>query len=358
MAARLCARHLLSTWLYRRAAQSQGRHYRAALCSELKRPLVIEEVASRPVGPQEVRVDVHFCGINFADILVCRGQYQEKPPLPFTPEMCVLECGPSTCVLSLQGDRVIGVCPKLNAMAEECVIDQKTLWRIPESVSLQDAAVLPVSYGTAILALEHRAGTQPGETVLVTAASGATGLAVIDVATNVLRAKVIAAAGSDEKCKLAMERGAQFSVNYSQGSLKEAVKKLVGSGGVNVAIDMVGGDVFLESLSSLAWEGRIVVLGFAGGKIASLPTNLLLLKNISAVGLFWGRYQQQDFALFSKSMSSALQYCQQGLIHPHVGAVFKLDKTHSDAPYSPVMGQDTLPSGNTLSAIPITDLDT
>ncbi|XP_049991331.1 quinone oxidoreductase-like protein 2 isoform X1 [Alexandromys fortis] len=331
MAARLCAQHLLSTWLYRRAAQSQGRHYRAALCSELKRPLVIEEVASRPVGPQEVRVDVHFCGINFADILVCRGQYQEKPPLPFTPGMeisgTVLETGKGVTTVN-KGDRVIGVCPNLNAMAEECVIDQKTLWRIPESVSLQDAAVLPVSYGTAILALEHRAGTQPGETVLVTAASGATGLAVIDVATNVLRAKVIAAAGSDEKCKLAMERGAQFSVNYSQGSLKEAVKKLVGSGGVNVAIDMVGGDVFLESLSSLAWEGRIVVLGFAGGKIASLPTNLLLLKNISAVGLFWGRYQQQDFALFSKSMSSALQYCQQGLIHPHVGAVFKLEKVN------------------------------
>ncbi|XP_026643430.1 quinone oxidoreductase-like protein 2 isoform X2 [Microtus ochrogaster] len=267
MAARLCARHLLSTWLYRRAAQSQGRHYRAALCSELKRPLVIEEVASRPVGPQEVRVDVHFCGINFADILVCRGQYQEKPPLPFTPGMefsgTVLETGKDVSTVN-KGDRVIGVCPKLNAMAEECVIDQK----------------------------------------------------------------VIAAAGSDEKCKLAMERGAQFSVNYSQGSLKEAVKKLVGSGGVNVAIDMVGGDVFLESLSSLAWEGRIVVLGFAGGKIASLPTNLLLLKNISAVGLFWGRYQQQDFALFSKSMSSALQYCQQGLIHPHVGAVFKLDKVN------------------------------
>lgn len=160
----------------------------------------------------------------------------------------------------------------------------------------------------------------------MTAAAGATGLAVIDVATNVLQAKVIAAAGSDEKCKLAVQRGAQSSVNYSQGSLKEAVKKLVGSSGVNVAIDMVGGDVFLESVRSLAWEGRIVVLGFAGGNIASLPSNLLLLKNISAMGLYWGRYQHQDFALFSKSLSSALQYCQQGLIHPHTGAVFKLEK--------------------------------
>lgn len=236
----------------------------------------------------------------------------------------VLETGTDVSTVK-KGDRVIGVSSKFHAMAEQCITDQKTLWRIPENVSLQDAAVLPVSYGTAILAVDHRARIQPGETVLVTAAAGATGLAVIDVATNVFHAKVIAAAGSDEKCKLAMQRGAQSSVNYSQGSLKDAVKKLAGSG-VNVAIDMVGGDVFLESLRSLAWEGRIVVLGFAGGNIASVPSNLLLLKNISAMGLYWGRYQHQDFALFSKSMSMALQYCQQGLIHPYTGAVFKLEK--------------------------------
>nr|XP_042114316.1 quinone oxidoreductase-like protein 2 isoform X4 [Peromyscus maniculatus bairdii] len=164
MAARLCARHLPPVWLCRRAAQGQGRHYRAALCAELKHPLITEEVASRPVGPQEVRVDVHFCGINFADILVCRGQYQEKPPLPFIPGIefsgAVLETGTDVSTVK-KGDRVIGV-SNFNAMAEECITDQKTLWRIPENVSLQDAAVLPVSYGTAILALEHRARAQPG----------------------------------------------------------------------------------------------------------------------------------------------------------------------------------------------------
>ncbi|XP_048212962.1 quinone oxidoreductase-like protein 2 isoform X3 [Perognathus longimembris pacificus] len=237
-------------WLCRRPGQGHGRHYRAALCTELKQPLAIKEVAPRPVQPHEVRVDVHFCGVNFADILVCRGQYQERPHLPFIPGVefsgTVLETGTDVSTVK-KGDRVVGV-SGFNGMAEECIIDQKTLWQVPEKVSLQEAAVLPVSYGTAILALEHRAHTQPGDTVLVTAAAGATGLAVIDVATNVLQAKVIAAAGSDEKCKLVMKRGAQYSVNYSQESLKDAVKNLVGSGGVNVAIDMVGGDVFLESL--------------------------------------------------------------------------------------------------------------
>ncbi|XP_047561188.1 quinone oxidoreductase-like protein 2 isoform X1 [Lutra lutra] len=332
MAAVARGRWLPRAWLCRRAGPGCGRHYRAALCAELKQPLAIKEVASRPVRPHEVRVDVHFCGVNFADILVCRGQYQEKPQLPFTPGMefsgTVLETGTDVSIVK-EGDRVIGV-SGFNGMAEECVIDQKALWQIPERVPLREAAALPVSYGTAVLALEHRARTRPGETVLVTAAAGATGLAVIDVATNVLQAQVfvIAAAGSDEKCKLAMQKGAQSTVNYSQGSLKEAVRKLVGSAGVNVAIDTVGGDVFLEALRSLAWEGRIVVVGFAGGNIASVPANLLLLKNISAMGLYWGRYKEQSFPVFSRTLSSALQYCQQGRIQPHIGAVFKLEEVN------------------------------
>uniref|UniRef100_A0A8D1EG45 Enoyl reductase (ER) domain-containing protein n=1 Tax=Sus scrofa TaxID=9823 RepID=A0A8D1EG45_PIG len=323
-------RYLSRSWLCRRAWPGCSRHYRAVLCSELKQPLAIEEVAPRPVGPHEVRVDVHFSGVNFADILVCRGQYQEKPRLPFIPGVefsgIVLETGRDVHTVK-EGDRVIGL-RRLNCMAGECIIDHKALWQIPEGISLREAAVLPASYSTAILALEHRARTQPGETVLVTAAAGATGLAVIDVVTNVLQAKVIAAAGSEEKCKLAMQKGAQFSVNYSQGSLKEALGKLVGSRGVDVAIDTVGGDVFLEALRSLAWEGRIVVVGFAGGTIASVPANLLLLKNISAMGIFGVRYQGQNFPVFSRALSSAIQYCLEGRIHPYIGAVFKLEEVN------------------------------
>ncbi|XP_058555966.1 quinone oxidoreductase-like protein 2 isoform X6 [Neofelis nebulosa] len=242
MAAVAWGRCLPRVWLRRRAGPGCGRHYRAALCAELKQPLAIEEVASRPVRPHEVRVDVHFCGVNFADILVCRGQYQEKPQLPFTPGMefsgTVLETGTDVSTVK-EGDRVIGV-SGFNGMAEECIIDHKTLWQIPEGVPLREAATLPVSYVTAILALEHRACTRPG----------------------------------------------------------------------------------------LAWEGRIVVVGFAGGTIASVPANLLLLKNVSAMGLYWGRYKEQNFPVFSRILSSALQYCQQGRIQPHIGAVFKLEEVN------------------------------
>ncbi|XP_053893080.1 quinone oxidoreductase-like protein 2 isoform X2 [Malaclemys terrapin pileata] len=304
------------------------RNYRAVLCTELTKPLIIRNLPSPSLQPHEVRVGVHYCGVNFADILACKGLYQEKHCLPFTPGMefsgMVMETGAKVSTVQA-GDRVIGV-TGTSAMAEECVTDQKMLWPIPEGVSYEEAAALPVSYSTAILALEHRARTQPGEMVLVTAAAGATGLAAIDVAANVLKAKVIAAAGSDHKCNLALQKGAAHSVNYTQGSLKEEVKKLTDNRGVNVVLDAVGGDIFKEALHSLAWEGRIVVVGFAGGAIPSVPANLLLLKNVSALGVFWGRYREEDFPVFSSSLSSALWYCQERQIQPHVGAVFNLEE--------------------------------
>ncbi|XP_060088467.1 quinone oxidoreductase-like protein 2 [Heteronotia binoei] len=306
------------------------RAYRAALCTELTKPLVIRDVPSSSLQPHEVRVRVRCCGVNFADILACQGLYQEKHSLPFTPGMefsgDVIECGVDVSSVK-EGDRVIGVA-NTKALAEEYVADQKLLWTIPQGVPYEEAATLPVSYGTAILALEHRACTRAGETVLVTAAAGATGLATVDVASNVLKAKVIAAAGNDTKCKLALQKGAVHSVNYSQTVLREEVKKLTADKGVDVAIETIGGDIFKEALHSLAWEGRIVVVGFAGGMIPSIPANLLLLKNISALGLYWGRYRNQDFPVFSSALSSALQYCQEKRIHPHIGAVFKLEEVN------------------------------
>ncbi|XP_066482151.1 quinone oxidoreductase-like protein 2 [Tiliqua scincoides] len=306
------------------------RTYRAALCTELTKPLILRDIPSPSLKRDEVRVHVHCCGVNFADILACQGLYQEKHSLPFTPGMefsgDVMETGVAVSSVK-KGDRVIGVA-NTKALAEEYIADQKLLWAIPQGVSYEDAAALPVSYGTAILALQHRAQTQLGETVLVTAAAGATGLAIVDVATNVLKAKVIAAAGTHKKCNLALEKGAFQSVNYSWADLREEVKKLTTNKGVNVVIDAVGGDIFKAALHSLTWEGRIVVVGFAGGTIPSIPANLLLLKNISAMGLYWGRYRDQDFPVFSSALSSALQYCHEGRIQPHIGAVFRLEEVN------------------------------
>ncbi|XP_036410603.1 quinone oxidoreductase-like protein 2 [Megalops cyprinoides] len=315
-------------------SSQERRGYRAATCTELKKPLILKDIAASELKPSEVRVEVHFCGVNFADILVCQGLYQEKPPLPFTPGMefsgCVMETGLE--VTSVQkGDRVIGMGGK--AMAEECVVDQKLLWKIPDELSYEEAAALPASYGTAILGLRHRARTQPGETVLVTAAAGAAGLAAVDIASHVLKAQVIAAAGSDRKCALAVQKGASASINYTTSNLKDELKKVTNKKGVNVVFDAVGGDVFKNALSCLSWEGRIVVVGFAGGNIPAIPANLLLVKNIAAMGVFWGRYRDEDFPVFSESISDAIRYCQAGMIKPHIGAKFKLHQVNEAFQY-------------------------
>ncbi|XP_069497258.1 quinone oxidoreductase-like protein 2 [Ambystoma mexicanum] len=314
---------------------STRRAYRAALCTELKKPLVIADVPSRELQPHEVRVGVHCAGVNFADTLVCQGLYQERCDLPFTPGMelsgRVLEVGTGVTAVR-EGDRVLSA-SFMGSMAEECIVQQQLLWPLPEGVTYAQAASLPVSYSTAIMALVHRAKTRPGETVLVTAAAGATGLATVDLASNILQAKVIAAAGSDEKCQLALKMGAASALNYTQCSLKEELKRLTDGQGVDVVIDVVGGDIFKEAFSSLKWEGRIVVVGFAGGNIASIPANHLLLKNVSALGVYWGRYSKVDFPVFSWSVSSVIQHCQEQRIRPHVGAVFKLDEVNQALAY-------------------------
>uniref|UniRef100_UPI00398E9B7B quinone oxidoreductase-like protein 2 n=1 Tax=Pristiophorus japonicus TaxID=55135 RepID=UPI00398E9B7B len=313
-----------------RSATDSGCSYQAALCTELKKPLEVQQLPSVALNPTEVRVEVHCCGVNFADILICQGMYQERPPLPFTPGMefagCVMEVGPNVTAIR-KGDRVVGV-SSTGAMAEQCIVDHKMLWPIGEAISYEVAAALPVSYGTAILALQHRAKTRPGETILVTAAAGAAGLAAVDIASHILNAKVIAAAGTEEKCKLAVQRGAVAGINYTTKSVKEEVKRLTANKGLNVVFDAVGGDIFKEAFSSLTWEGRIVVVGFTGRSIPTVPANLLLLKNVAAMGVYWGRYQHQDFPVFSRSIMSAIQYCQEGRIKPHVGSVYKLQQVN------------------------------
>ncbi|XP_060686070.1 tRNA modification GTPase GTPBP3, mitochondrial isoform X1 [Hemiscyllium ocellatum] len=320
---------------YMSSAKDSGLSYQAAVCTELKKPLVIQKLPLLPLKSTEVRVDVHYCGVNFADFLVCRGLYQEQPLVPFTPGMeftgSVLEVGPNVTAIR-QGDRVIGV-SYFGAMAEQCVVDHTMLWPIGEEVPYEVAATLPVSYGTVILALQHRAKTRPGETVLVTAAAGAAGLAAVDFASHILNTKVIAAAGTDEKCELAVQKGAVASINYTTKNVKEEVKKLTANKGVNVVFDAVGGDIFKDAFSSLAWEGRIVVVGFASGNIPSVPANLLLLKNVAAMGVYWGRYQHEDFPTFSRSIMSAVQYCQEGRIKPWVGAVYKLQQCNFRASF-------------------------
>ncbi|XP_066284004.1 quinone oxidoreductase-like protein 2 homolog isoform X2 [Branchiostoma lanceolatum] len=279
-----------------------------------------------------VKVAVHSAGINFADILMVAGAYQERPELPFVPgfEMAgdVMAVGEGVTAFK-EGDRVVGMPTPSGSYAEECLVNEKTLFHLPDSVTYTTAAAVPVSYGTAFMGLTRRANLQPGETVLVTAAAGALGTAVVDLSAHALGATVIGAAGSREKCEFVVSRGAQHTIDYSQDSIRDRVKEITQGRGCDVALDAVGGKVFEDSLKSLAWEGRILVAGFAGGDIPKIPANILLVKNISASGLYWGKYAIKNTGVLRQTVKDSLALMEERKIKgPPQPTTLKLEQVN------------------------------
>ncbi|XP_020611230.1 quinone oxidoreductase-like protein 2 homolog [Orbicella faveolata] len=320
-----------SDFLASKATLGRPRMYRAALCKELGKPLVVEQVpAVEKLKASQVRVAVHSCGINFADILMCLGKYQEKPPLPFTPgnEIAgvVIETGEGVKQLS-KGDRVFGLAA-LGGFAEECIVEQSGLWKIPSNIEYNQASAFAVSYGTAYVGLTNKSNTQPGQTVLVTAAAGALGLATVDIAANALGAKVIGAASKD-KLDVVTSMGASATIDYNKESIKDKVKELTGGKGANVIMEAVGGQVFTECLRCIAWGGVILPVGFASGDIPQIPANVLLVKNCSAAGLFWGSHMKHNPALLKESVDKSLELLVQGKLKgPHISGEFELDQAN------------------------------
>ncbi|XP_054751216.1 quinone oxidoreductase-like protein 2 homolog [Lytechinus pictus] len=314
-------------------ATSQGRRwYRAAQCTELGKPLTIATLPSvEKVGPGEVKVAVHSVGVNFADLLMVIGQYQEKPPLPFSPGAesagVVMEVGEGVESVK-KGDHVVAMSSRGGAMAEELITHEGEVWRIPSSLDFNDAAAIPCCFGTAWLALTRKANLQPGETLLVTAAAGGVGLAAVELGVNALGAKVIGAAGGPEKCDVVRSKGAIDCIDYKTENIRDRTKELTGGDGVNVVMDAVGGDVWTQCLRSLAWEGRAVVIGFTSGEIPKIPANHLLLKSITTTGLYWGRYGLMNHTVFKKSVSDCFDLYTEGKIKPHVCQTFPLEKVN------------------------------
>ena len=265
--------------LYRKAS-GHVRSYRAAVCKTLKKPLIGESLpAVKELKNSQVRIGVQYCGINFADILMSMGMYQEKPLLPavFGGEIAgkVLEVGTDVKTIS-EGDHVLGLSFMGGGFAEECVLDSRSVWKVPTALDLKDVAAMAVSYGTAWVSLTRRANVQAGESVLVTAAAGGVGMATVDLAANVLGAKVIGAAGGEDKNKLALQQGASNVIDYKTQDIREKVNEFTNGKGIDVVIDSVGGQTAKECIKSLSWEGRFVVVGFASGEIPKVK--LLRLK--------------------------------------------------------------------------------
>jgi NADPH2:quinone reductase len=294
---------------------------RAVLCKEFGGPekLVIEDVPPPLLRDGAVRVKIHAAGVNFGDTLLITGQYQEKPPLPFIPgmEMAGVVAEVAADVKHLKvGDRVLGSIGR-GGYAEEVVADADGIHRIPDNMDFALAAGFPIAYSTSHGAFLWRGRLKPGETVLVLGASGGVGLTAVEIA-KAMGATVIAAAGGAEKLAVAKRAGADHLIDYTAEDLRERVKAITAGRGVDVVYDPVGGDAFDQSLRSIAWEGRIIVIGFAGGRVPQIPANILLVKNIDIVGFFWGSYRRHKPQLMAESLQQLLRWFAEGKLKPHV----------------------------------------
>lgn len=301
---------------------------KAILCKEFgpAEKLVIEDVPSPEAKGRGVKVRVRAAGLNFPDTLIIEGKYQLKPTMPFSPggEMSgeVIAVGDKVTRFKV-GDRVAGL-TGYGAFAEEVIVPEHNLLPIPEGMSDEKAAAFTMVYGTSYYALKQRGNIQPGESLLVLGASGGVGLATVELG-KAMGARVIAAASSAEKLEVAKAAGADELINYTDEPLKDAVKRLTNSKGVDVIYDPVGGDFTEQALRAMAWNGRHLIIGFAAGDIPKIPANLMLLKGCSVVGVFWGSFTQREPEASAQNMMELMKLYAEGKIDPKISEVFEFE---------------------------------
>lgn len=303
---------------------------KAIICDHWGLPdeLIVGELPSPAIRPGAVRLKIKACSINYADTLMVQGLYQEKPPFPFSPGMeaagIIEEVGDGITHL-FPGDRVMALCGH-GGLAEEAVVEAGVVVPIPDEMPFIEAAAFSVAYGTSHIALAHRGQLQKGETVLVHGAAGGVGLTAVEL-SKLLGATVIATASTAEKLELAQAYGADHIINYTAENFVERVKEITSNKGADVIFDPVGGDVFDQSLRCIAWEGRLLIIGFASGRIPKMPANRALLKNCSAVGVFWGAYSHRKPAVLVRSLNQLLDWYKEGQLKPHVTDLFSLEES-------------------------------
>lgn len=300
---------------------------KAVLCKAFgpAETLVLEEIASPEAKKNEVLLQVHAAGVNFPDTLIIEGKYQFKPPFPFSPggeaSGVVTAVGEKVSHLKV-GDRVMAL-TGWGSFAEDVAVPGYNVMPIPAGMDFASAAAFGMTYGTSMHALKQRANLQPGETLLVLGASGGVGLAAVEIG-KAMGAKVIAAASSAEKLEVAKAAGADELINYSESNLKDEVKRLTGGQGADVIYDPVGGDLFDAAIRSIAWNGRLLVVGFASGRIPELPVNLTLLKGAAVVGVFWGSFAQRQPQDNAANFQQLFAWHAEGKLKPLVSQTFPL----------------------------------
>lgn len=300
---------------------------KALLCRELTGigALHVEDVEAPTPRASEVLVDVKAAGVNFPDVLLVQGKYQYKAPLPFAPgfELAGTVSAVGGDVKHVKaGDRVLAIVPH-GAFAEQAVAPADRVMKLPADADLERAAAMMFTYGTSLHALQDRAVLQAGETLLVLGAAGGVGLAAVELG-KLMGARVIAAASSAEKLAVCREHGADEGIDYSKEDLRERIKAITGGQGVDVVYDPVGGPYTEPALRSLAWKGRLLVVGFAAGDIPKIPLNLPLLKGGSVVGVYWGGFMEKEPARARDNARQLVEWLGAGRIRPHISARYPL----------------------------------
>lgn len=289
-------------------------------------PLQAADVPVPEPGPGQVRLRIRAVGLNFGDLLLIKGTYQEKPPLPFTLGMEVageVDALGADVTGFATGDRV-AVYAGHGGLAEYGVFDAAACVAIPERMSDVDAAAFLVAYGTAHVALDHRARLQPGERLLVLGASGGVGLTAVELG-RLMGAEVIACARGAAKLEIAAKAGAHHLIDSETGDIRETVKAL---GGANVVYDPVGGDQFRAALRACNPEARVLPLGFASGDIPQIPANIILVKNISVLGYYWGGYVKFAPEVLMDSFRTLFSWYAEGRLKPHVSHTLPLARAN------------------------------
>jgi NADPH2:quinone reductase len=302
---------------------------RAVLCKSWGGPrdLVLESVPVPEPGPGQVRIAVAAAGLNFADTLMIAGKYQERPDFPFVPGLEAageVDAVGAGVIGVKEGDRVMAILGH-GAFAERALAPAEAVFHIPKTMDSATAASFPVAYGTSHVALRHRAGLKSGETLVVHGAAGGVGLTAVQIG-KILGATVIGTARGPEKLDIAKANGAEHLVDYGSEDVRARILEITEKRGADVIYDPIGGDIFDASIRCIAWEGRILTIGYASGRIPSVAANLLLVKNAAVVGCYWGAYLKRDPAVIRKSFEELLGWYGDGLLAPHISGTFQLEE--------------------------------
>ena len=286
-------------------------------------PLVMETIPAPEPGAGEVALSVRACGVNFADTLMVAGTYQETPSLPFAPglEVCgvVTDQGPGVSDPAV-GTRVAAMCGA-GGFAEIATAPAAACVALPDTMPDADAAALQVAYGTSHVALDHRARLQPSERLLVLGAAGGVGLTAVEIGA-LMGAEVIAVARGADRLDRARRKGAHHLIDSETADLREAVRAL---GGADVVYDPVGGEQWKAALRAANPEARLLPIGFASGEVPQIPANILLVKNLTVIGLYWGAYYRFAPGVLGQSFRKLLAWYSEGRIRPHVSQTVALE---------------------------------